>query len=288
MKLKWKISLVVLMVILGIYFYFRTIPIQKNDVGTVFDGKELRIAHRCGRGILPENTLFACKEIFQKNLADILEMDVHLTKDGHLVVIHDESVDRTTNGKGKVAELTYNEIKVLDAGYHFTQDGKTFPFREKGIQILELEEFFKAIPLGRYYIELKVKTPLAAQILVGLIEKHNLEDRVFIGSVYDSVNANLKKIHTPKIKIFSGLKETSTWYFLYLLGIRGIVKPPEVLAIPNIPLLMPVDKNFINAAREQNIKLHIFTINEREQIKKFQNLGIDGIMTDNPYLFSNE
>ena len=81
------------------------------------------------------------------------------------------------------------------------------------------------------------------------------------------------------------MKEVISWYFAYLLEIRGIVNPPQVLAIPNLPRMMPITENFIKAVKEQNSKLHIFTINDKEQILKFKALGLDGVMTDNPYLF---
>ncbi len=275
----------ILFLLIPIYFYLRHIPILKNNLIPRFDELEFRIAHRCGKSILPENTLFACKEIFQKNLADILEMDVHLTKDSHLVVIHDAIVDRTTNGSGKVAELDYAEILKLDAGYAFTEDGKTFPYRGKGIHILELEEFFRELPNAKYYIELKVKEPLAAEILVALIEKYKMQNKVYIGSVSESVNENLRKNSSNKILVFSGLMHTGKWYLAYLLGIRGIIHPPAIMAIPDLPNLMPITENFIRATKEQNIKVHIFTVNDKKQIQKFQSLGVDGVMTDNPYLF---
>jgi glycerophosphoryl diester phosphodiesterase len=271
---------------LPIYIYLGQIPIPKNNSLTRLDKQEFRIAHRCAKSILPENTLLACKEVFHKSLADILEMDVHLTKDNHLVVIHDTTVDRTTNGKGNVSELEYAEILKLDAGYTFTEDGKSFPFRGKEVQILELEEFFKELPTAKYYIELKVKEPLAAKILVELIEKYRMQDKVYVGSVNDSVNENLKSLSNGKIPVFSGLVSTGKWYLAYLLGIRGIVKPPQIMAIPDLPRVMPITENFVRAVKEQNIKVHIFTINTREQIQRFKALGLDGVMTDNPYLFS--
>ena len=270
------------------YFYLRALPIPILPVKSSLTGGEFRIAHRCGKRVLPENTLFACGEIFHKNLADLLEMDVHLTKDSHLVVIHDSSVDRTTNGKGKVAELNYEEIKNLDAGYTFTEDGVTFPYRSKGISILELEEFFKELPKAKYYIEVKVKEPLAAEILIGLINKYQMQERVYIGSVRDGVNENLRKLSNHKIPVFSGLIHSGKWYLSYLLGIRGIVNPPEVLAIPDMPHLLPITDDFMNAVREQNITLHIFTINNKDQIIKLKAMGLDGVMTDNPDLFSQD
>ncbi|HDH09983.1 MAG TPA: glycerophosphodiester phosphodiesterase, partial [Chloroflexi bacterium] len=96
--------------------------------------RPLVMAHR-GAGLAPENTLVA----FQKALdlgADVLELDVHATKDGEIVVIHDETVDRTTDGRGAVKDFTLEELKRLDAGYHFTPDGGvTYPYRGRGITI---------------------------------------------------------------------------------------------------------------------------------------------------------
>lgn len=267
--------------------YSKTLPIPVANT-SLFQGNEFRIAHRCGKSILPENTLYACKEIYNNNLADILEMDVHLTKDSHLVVIHDATVDRTTNGKGKVSDFTYDEIRNLDAGYNFTIDTKTFPYRNKGIQILELEEFLKALPYANYYIELKVKDLLAAEILVKLIEKYTMQKKVFIGSVSDSVNEKIRELSQGKISVFSGIKQTTKWYLAYLLGIRGAVDPPEVMAIPDLPRILPISDKFIRATKEQGIKVHIFTVNEKEKIIQFHLLGIDGVMTDNPYLFKIE
>lgn len=265
--------------------YSKTLPIPVANT-SLFQGNEFRIAHRCGKSILPENTLYACKEIYNNNLADILEMDVHLTKDSHLVVIHDATVDRTTNGK--VSDFTYDEIRNLDAGYNFTIDTKTFPYRNKGIQILELEEFLKALPYANYYIELKVKDLLAAEILVKLIEKNNMQKKVFIGSVSDSVNEKIRELSQGKISVFSGIKQTTKWYLAYLLGIRGAVDPPEVMAIPDLPRILPISDKFVRATKEQGIKVHIFTVNEKEKIIQFHLLGIDGVMTDNPYLFKIE
>ncbi|HRG75491.1 MAG TPA: glycerophosphodiester phosphodiesterase family protein [Leptospiraceae bacterium] len=280
--------LILLTILLTTYFYLRTFPIPILPVKSSLAGGEFRIAHRCGKRVLPENTLFACGEIFHKNLADLLEMDVHLTKDSHLIVIHDSSVDRTTNGKGKVAELNYEEIKNLDAGYTFTEDGVTFPYRSKGISILELEEFFKELPKAKYYIEVKVKEPLAAEILIGLINKYQMQERVYIGSARDGVNENLRKLSNHKIPVFSGLIHSGKWYLAYLLGIRGIVNPPEVMAIPDMPHLLPITDDFMKAIKEQNITLHIFTINNKDQIIKLKAMGLDGVMTDNPDLFSQD
>ena len=115
-----------------------------------------------------------------------------------------------------------------------------------------------------------------------------MQERVYIGSVRDEVNENLRKLSNHKIPVFSGLIHSSKWYLAYLLGIRGIVNPPEVLAIPDMPRMLPVTADFMKAVRQQNMKLHIFTINDKERIRRFKAIGLDGVMTDNPYLFSED
>ncbi|MEZ4374468.1 MAG: glycerophosphodiester phosphodiesterase family protein [Polyangiaceae bacterium] len=104
----------------------------------------LNIAHRGGRKLAPEHTLVA----YQNGLdvgADILELDVHATSDGVLVLMHDDTVDRTTNGTGAIKELTFAELRSLDAAYNFSEDGgQTFPYRGKGIQVPTLEEARRA------------------------------------------------------------------------------------------------------------------------------------------------
>src|SRR5215212_1580572 len=108
--------------------------------------KPVNIAHRGGAKIGPENTLVG----FQKGLlvgAHVLELDVHLTADAQLVVIHNKTVDDTTNGTGLVRNMTLQKVKRLDAGYDFTGNhGKTHPYRGKGVVVPTLEEVYQAFP----------------------------------------------------------------------------------------------------------------------------------------------
>lgn len=99
------------------------------------DKRVLVLAHRGGGGLWPESTLYAFEHAVELGV-DVLEMDVQSTKDGELVVIHDDTVDRTTNGKGRVQDLTLTEIKALDAGYTWTTDnGQSYPFRGQGPRV---------------------------------------------------------------------------------------------------------------------------------------------------------
>src|SRR5215211_4910421 len=113
------------------------------------------IAHRGGAGEWPAETKFAFTEAVRIGV-DVLEMDVHLTKDQHLVLMHDDTVDATTNGRGPIRKFTLSQLKKLDAGYRWTNDGgKTFPFRNKRITAPALKEIFEAFPRMRMNIEMK-------------------------------------------------------------------------------------------------------------------------------------
>src|SRR5690606_34621278 len=116
---------------------------------------------------------------------DMLEMDVHASADGVLVVMHDDTVDRTTNGTGKIKQMTLNALKQLDAGYHWTGDGgQTQPFRHQGIGVSTLEEIFEALPGVPMTIEIKQTDPSIAQTLCDLLRRHGKTRQVIIGSFH--------------------------------------------------------------------------------------------------------
>lgn len=250
-----------------------------------YNGRFVRIAHRCGRAVYPENTLFACKKIAENNMADILEMDVHPTKDGKIVVIHDSKIDRTTNGHGYVKDHTLLELQKFDAGYQFTEDG-TFPFRNKGIKIQELEDFFKELPLSDYYIELKDGNELIVKNLIGLILKYNMQEKVIIGSA----KADLQKLIHQNVKgipieIFASYSETALWYLKYIANIYNSNNKPQILTPPYNFIFFQISREMLKKAASENIPVHVWTVNDRSEIERLKDLGVNGIMTDNPNLF---
>ena len=130
------------------------------------------IAHRGGSGLGPENTLAA----FRRSLAagaDVLEMDVRTTADGHLVVLHDATVDRTTDGRGAVKEMTLAQIKALDAGYRWTADqGRSFPFRGRGITVPTFSEVLETFAETPMIAEIKEKRPEVSQSVCEMLRRH--------------------------------------------------------------------------------------------------------------------
>ena len=149
-----------------------------------FGGAPLLIAHRGGARLAPENTMVAFRQAVDEWDADVLEMDVRLTTDGRVVVIHDEMVDRTTNGKGPIRAMTWEAAAELDAGYDFRDlDGK-HSLRGKGVRLPLFAEVIDAFPHTRIIVE--PKTAEAAAPLDREIRAAQAEHRVLIGAEFEA------------------------------------------------------------------------------------------------------
>ena len=153
------------------------------------------IAHRGGGLEAPENTLAAFQNAVSIFARVVLELDVRRTRDGEIVVIHDPTVDRTTNGTGFVKELTYQEIQKLDAGYRFTPDrGHSFPFRGKGLQIPLFKDIVKAFPNTRISFEIKDEEPPHEEEVLKIIDGLGAADRVVIAAENDRIMKRARRL----------------------------------------------------------------------------------------------
>ena len=148
-----------------------------------FAGAPLLVAHRGGARLAPENTLSAFQQAVELWRADVLEMDVRLSADGVVVVIHDATVDRTTDGTGRVAELPWAALRELDAGYRFRSPDGGASFRGAGVSLPRFDEVLESFPGVRLNVE--CKTLAAAAPLARLIERHGASHRVLIAAERD-------------------------------------------------------------------------------------------------------
>jgi len=245
--------------------------------------KFLVIAHRGGRSLGPENTLYT----FQRAAAlgvDVLETDVHRTKDGKFVVLHDSTVDRTTDGTGAVNRFTLAELKKLDAAYHWSPDeGKTFPLRGKGLSIPALSEVFGAFPRMRINIEIKDPGQAGLSALCRLIHDYGMSQRVMIASFKTAV---LKKFRStcPGVATSAGASEVLVFYALQKLHLESAYTPAaQALQVPpTYGDLRVMTKRFVEAAHARNLKVHVWTVNGVDAMENLLQLGVDGIMTDYP------
>ena len=205
----------------------------------------LVIAHRGGRGMGPENTLPLFREAVAAG-ADVLEMDVRLSADGVLVVHHDRTVRRTTGGAGRVDSLTAAQLQALDAGFAWTRDGRSYPFRGKGYRIPRLAEVLRAFPGQRMLIELKPRLRRAGEALCGEIRGAGMQYRVavagFDGGTRSAPFAASARRSPPRPRA----GEVIAWKALHLLGLGNLYAPEFALfAVPErVGRLRVVDRGF--------------------------------------------
>lgn len=252
----------------------------------------LNIAHRGGRRIRPEHTLLAYDKALEDG-ADILELDVHETSDGVLVVMHDATVDRTTSCTGQIKEKTLAELRECDAGYDFTpDDGATYPYRGTGLVVPTMEEVFDRYPDTPFVIEVKQADPPIVDRFVEVIREHGVEDKMTGSAFSDEVLAQLRAA-APEIPTNTGVNETLVFWGYSFGELDPEYDPPaEFLQVPTeynigdrvVDVLHP---GFVPRAHELEMYVHVWTINDEEEMRfLIETYGIDGIMTDDPPLLT--
>lgn len=236
------------------------------------------IGHRGNRAHAPENTLESFAQAVAAG-ADAIELDVRLSADGVAVVIHDPNVQRTTEGSGDVAGMTFSQLRALDAGARFTTDGgKSFPYRGKGHRIPSFDEVLEAFPETPTLIELK--TAEAAAAVRRSIEAHHAEER----TVVDSMEAQALQVFADsKIPVGASRSDVirvMTEVLLHLpltpFAFRALCVPPSYRGLP-VPL-----RRFARVAPSQNCVVHVWTINDPAVATGLWLDGIHGIISDDP------
>jgi glycerophosphoryl diester phosphodiesterase len=280
-----KIAFWLIFILATIYFVaaYLTKPAQSHPFFSQSANRVEIIAHRGGRGLWPENTLYGFKQAVELGV-DILEMDVHSTKDSVLIILHDSAVDRTTNGKGLVRDFTLKELKTLDAGYTWTNDeGKTYPYRNKDITIPTLTEVFNTLPNTRMNIEIKQTEPNITTAFGNLIHQHNMTNQVIVAS-FDSGTLKTFRTQFPEIATSAGFAEGLICYALSRLQLSAAYRPnAHAMQMPKkFNLLNTTHPTFLSTARNHNLKIHYWTINDAQTMHTFIDLDVDGIMTDYP------
>ena len=283
MKLKpWHIVALLFIAALAI-FRLLSKPAPEHPYYTTDSNHPLVIAHQGGDGIWPGNTLFAFQNAADLG-ADVLEMDLHITSDGVLVLMHDETVDRTTDGAGEIEAMTLDELKQLDAGYDWSPDeGASFPFRGQGITVPTLEEVFTAFPEYRMTIEIKKTNTSMAKPFCEAIRANNMEDKTLVASFHDE---RLKEFRAecPEVATSSAKNETTVFVLLTKAFLGGFYSPKFYsLQVPEESGGITVmTESFVRAAHARNLAVEPWTINDEETMRKFIDWGVDGIITDRP------
>lgn len=245
----------------------------------------LFFAHRGGSLLAPENTLAA----FDRGAslgADALELDIQETRDGELVVIHDATVDRTTDATDPVASFTLDELRRLDAGYRFSPDaGATFPFRGQGHTIPTLREVFARYPALRINIDLKGSNPVRERRLWELIQEHEAQDRTLVASGDEHVPiVRFRTLVAGRTATSASGDEIRNFLFGSWCGATRWLRPAYVaLQVPETwHGVRVVSPRLIAAAHRRGLDVHVWTVDDAAAMERLLAWGVDGVMTDRP------
>lgn len=247
------------------------------------------LAHAGGALLWPDNTMTAFTAAAELG-ADVLELDVHQSAGGDFMVIHDDTVDRTTDGEGRIADLSTQELRQLDAGYRWTNvgpraeaDDSAFAYRGSGVTLPTLDEVLGAFPAVAVNVELKQDDDAAAVSLCQALRAANATDRVMVGSFHGGPLATFREA-CPEVATSASQNEVIVFLALAKLRLSAVLTPPyEALQVPvsrsGIRIVTP---HFISAAHARGVDVHVWTINDEATMRELVDMGIDGLITDRP------
>lgn len=246
----------------------------------------LAFAHRGGSLVWPENTMLAFRGAVDMGY-EYIETDVHTTRDGVIVTIHDDVLERTTDGSGPVSARTLAELKRFDAGYRFSPDGgNTYPYRGQGVSIPTLAEVVEAFPDLRLTVEIKQTEPPLVDALIDFIDERRLHDRVLVASFHDGVMAAFRERSGGTVATSAAQREARRFWLASRLGLTRLVRSPyDAIDVPvRYGRLTLVDGRFLRAAHRRGLQVHVWTIDEPDEMRRLLALGVDGLMSDRPDL----
>jgi glycerophosphoryl diester phosphodiesterase len=247
------------------------------------DGPRPRLfAHRGASGVAPENTI----EAFAEGLAagaDRLELDVHQSSDGHVVVFHDHDLARTTNAAGPVSSRTLAELKALDAGHHFQDERGRHPFRGKGIRIPTLDEVLEEFPDVALNVEIKADDGETIEAFFDVLDRHRARERVLAAAFDDPIIKRIRMVAPETVTSLSA-EEVLEFFGCCMNGSFDLYEPPgKALQVPpsheGIEVVSPA---FLEAAHALDMEVHVWTINDEAEMERLLELGVDGLMSDYP------
>jgi glycerophosphoryl diester phosphodiesterase len=228
-------------------------------------------AHRGAKSVAPENTLPAFQRALEMGV-DGIELDVQCTRDGEMVVIHDFTVDHTTNGTGKVADFSYAEIARLDAGCHF---GESFA----GTPIPTLAQVFDLVG-DRCVVNIEIKSMAPdggpeVEAVIKFIQSRRLHEQVIVSS-FNPISLIAMRWHDPKVPL--GLLYMDNLPIFLRRAWMGPLIAPEALH----PHYKMIDAEYIHWAHRQGHYVNTWTVNDLAEAKRLADLGVDTIMSDVP------
>ncbi len=243
------------------------------------------IGHRGSAGDVAENTLPSFERALERGAA-ILESDVHVTRDGVPVLMHDHEVGRTTEGSGRLSELDLEALRKLDAGYRFTPDGgRSHPYRGRGLRVPTLEEALARFPGARFNLELKEPAPGIVQNTLAVIERADREALTLVTSESDELMAELRRRREgrePGVAVGAAAGDVLRFVRSALDGSEPDPGPMALQVPTEFDGRALITRAFVDHAHAHGLQVHAWTINDPHEIDRLLALGVDGIVTDFP------
>ena len=257
----------------------------------------LNYAHQGGAREGPSSTLFAMRRALDGG-AVALELDLHATADRQIVVCHDATVDRTTDGTGRIADLTVDAVQALDNAYWWvpgtvvdhTAGPDDYPLRGRAsadpeLRIPTLVEVLDAFPDVYLNVDIKQTAPAVEpyeQLVADVLSQYGRSDDVIVASFYDDATDAFSAF-APEVSTAAGLEAIATFYVAVQHGAEPPPMRHHALQVP--PTYQGdtvVTKAFVEAAHQAGVAVHVWTIDEAEEMERLVDVGVDGIMTDCP------
>ncbi|HUZ20607.1 MAG TPA: glycerophosphodiester phosphodiesterase [Acidimicrobiales bacterium] len=262
-------------------------------------------AHQGGAKEAPSSTLYAVGRAISHGATGV-ELDVHATSDGQLVVCHDPTLERTTDGSGPIARATLAEVEALDNAYFFVpgedaqpgRDAASYPLRgrapaDRRFKVATLREVLEAHPGVLLNLDIKQTTPAVApyeEALAALLREFGRADDVIVASFDDSATGAFKAF-APEIGTSPGISATTQFVQAVRSGGR-----PDVTISRHVALQVPphfsgetlVDEALVVAAHEAGLAVHVWTVDDPDEMERLVDVGVDGIMSDVPSVLVHE
>jgi len=256
-------------------------------------------AHQGGAKEAPSSTLYAIRHALEHGATGI-ELDVHATSDGQLVVCHDPTLDRTTDAEGQIADFRLDELRELDNAYWFLpgEDAvRGLPAeeyvlrgrapRDRDLGVATLAEVLEAFPGVVLNLDVKRTAPEVVayeETLARVLREHGRESDVIVASFLDSATDSFAR-YAPGVGVSAGTEATTEFYRRLHAG-----RPPQDDIARYVALQVParfgpvvvVDERFVEAAHSCGLAVHVWTIDDPGEMEHLVGLGVDGIMSDEP------
>jgi glycerophosphoryl diester phosphodiesterase len=253
-----------------------------------FSGDKPRIiGHRGAAGETPENTLVSFQRAMEDG-AQFIELDGRGSRDGEVIVMHDATVRRTTNGTGAVSKQNLKGLEALDAGYRFSRDGgKSYPYRGRDIRISTLKEIFDALPLTRFIVEIKQARPSIVKKVLECARQAGKKETVLLATEQDQIMREIRQeLQASGLSVATGFSYGEVAAFMsWLAGGRREAYTPAGQAF-QIPCeyggMTLVNEQTLGAAHDLGVEMFVWTVNDRKEMARLLGLGVDGIITDFP------